>query len=97
VFPQNHPIHAQLARIQAGEKVSLAAADSSIKICDKEGFCVGRLSQNASNRWKDKLDRISEVRVLAMMERDRMDPQEGFRDRIKAEKWEVMVLGIIFA
>lgn len=97
VFPQNHPIHAHLARIQAGEKAFLAAADSSIKICDKEGFCVGQLSQGASSRWKDKLDRISEVRVVAMMERDRMDPQEGFRDRIKAEKWEVMVLEIIFA
>ena len=66
MFPQNHAIHAHLARIQAGEKVSLAAEDASIKICDKEGFCVGRLSQSASSRWKDKLDRISDVRVVVV-------------------------------
>jgi hypothetical protein len=42
------------------------------------------------------LDRISEVRVVAMMERDRMDPQEDFRDRIRAEKWEAPVLEIVF-
>ena len=96
-FPQNHAVHAHLARIQAGEKVFLAAEDAAIKVCDQEGLCVGRLSQSASNRWKDQLDRISEVRVVAMMERDRMDPQESFRERIKAEKWEVPVLEIVFA
>jgi ATP-dependent DNA helicase RecQ len=95
-FPQNHAIHAHLARIQAGKKAFLAAEDASIKICDQDGFCVGRLSQSASSRWKDKLDRISEVRVVAMMERDRMDPQEGFRDRIRAEKWEAPVLEMVF-
>jgi hypothetical protein len=57
---------------------------------------VGRLSQIAANRWKDQLDRISEVRVVAMMERDRMDPQEDFRERIKAEKWEAPVLEMVF-
>jgi hypothetical protein len=58
---------------------------------------VGRLSQSASSRWKDQLDRIREVRVVAMIERDRMDPQEDFRDRIRAEKWEAPVLEIVFA
>jgi ATP-dependent DNA helicase RecQ len=95
-FPQNQAIHAHLARIQAGEKVFLAAEDAAIKICDQEGFCVGRLSQSASNRWKDKLDIISEVRVVAMIGRDRLDPQGGFRDRIRAEKWEAPVLEIVF-
>jgi hypothetical protein len=96
-FPKSHAIHAHLARIQAGEKAFLAAEDVSVKICDQDGFCVGRLSQSASNRWKDKLDRISEVRVVAMIERDRMDPQEDFRDRIKAEKWEAPVLEMVFS
>jgi len=41
--------------------------------------------------------RISEVRVVAMVEHDRMNPQEGFRDRSKLEKWEAPVLEIVFA
>jgi hypothetical protein len=31
-----------------------------------------------------------------MIERDPMDPQEDFRDRIRAEKWEAPVLEIVF-
>ena len=95
-FPQNHPIHGHLSLIQAGDKVFLAAEDAAIEIRDREGFCVGRLSQSASKIWKDKLDRISEVRVVAVIERDRLDPQEEYRSRIKAEKWEVPVLEIVF-
>lgn len=63
----------------------------------KAEYRVGRLSQSASSRWKDKLDRISEVLVVAMVERDRMDPQQDFRDRIRAEKWEAPLLEIVFA
>ena len=95
-FPQGHSVHAHLSQIQAGEKIFLATENPAIKICDKEGFCVGKLSNSASSRWKERLGQISEVRVIAMVERDRMDPQEGFRDRIKAEKWEVPVLEVVY-
>jgi hypothetical protein len=96
-FPQSDTIHAHLSRIQAEDKVFLSAHHSVIKICDKEGFCVGRLSQSASATLQNKLGMVSEVRVVAMIERDRMDPQEDFRDRIKAEKWEAPVLEVVFA
>jgi ATP-dependent DNA helicase RecQ len=95
-FPRNHPIHAHLVRIRAGDRVLLAAEQAAIEIRDREGFCVGRLSQSASSQWRDRLDRISDVRVVAMLERDRLDPQPDFSNRIKAEKWEVPVLEVVF-
>ena len=95
-FPQGHSIHAHLSKIQAGDKVFLTAGSPAIKICDKDGFCVGRLSNSASDSWKEKLHLVSEVRVVAMVERDRMDPQEDFRERIKAEKWDVPVLEVVY-
>ncbi len=96
-FHQRDPIHVHLSRIQAGDKVFLTADNPAINICDKEGFCVGRLSQGASAKWEDKLELVSEVRVVAMVKRDSLDSQEGFRDRVKAEKWEVPVLEVVFA
>ena len=57
----------------------------------------GQVSKSASDKWKEKLHRVSEVRVVAMVERDRMDQQETFKGRIKAEKWEVPVLEVVFA
>jgi ATP-dependent DNA helicase RecQ len=96
-FHQRDPIHEHLSHIQAGDRVFLTADNPAIKICDKEDFCVGRLSQDASAKWRKKLESVSEVRVVAMVERDFMDSQEDFRDRVKADKWEVPVLEVVFA
>jgi ATP-dependent DNA helicase RecQ len=96
-FPQGHAIHAHLSQLQAEDKVFLAADSPAITICDKEGFCVGRLSKSASDKWKEKLHLMSEVRVVAMVERDRMDQQKTYKGRIKVEKWEVPVLEVVFA
>ena len=95
-FPQGHSIHTHLSKIQAGDKVFMTAGSPAVKVCDKDGFCVGRLSNSASDRWKEKLHLVSDVRVVAMVERDRMDPQEDFRERIKAEKWDVPVLEVVY-
>ena len=95
-FHQRDPIHVHLSRIQAGDKVFLTADNPGINICDKEGVCVGRLSHGASAKWEDKLELVSEVRVVAMIKRDSLDSQEGFRDRVKADKWEVPVLEVVF-
>ena len=97
MFPQGHSIHEHLSQIQAGDRVSLTIDNPAIKICNKEGDCVGKLSQGASAKWKEKLELVSEVRVVAMVERDSMDKQENYRGRIKAEKWEVPVLEVVFA
>ena len=95
-FHQRDPIHVHLSRIQAGDKVFLTADNPGINICDKEGVCVGRLSHGASAKWEDKLEMVSEVRVVVMIKRDSLDSQEGFRDRVTADKWEVPVLEVVF-
>jgi ATP-dependent DNA helicase RecQ len=94
-FGKGNPIHGHLDHIQAGDKVFLTADNPAIKICNQEGDCVGRLSMSASDKWKEKLDSVSEVRVVAMVKRDCRDSQEGFR--VNAEKWEVPVLEVVFA
>ena len=97
MFPRTHPIHQHLSQIQAGDKIFLAAKNPAVKICNKVGFCVGSLSQSASAKWGKKLGRVSEVRVVAMVERDSMDVQETYKGRIKAVKWEVPVLEVVYA
>jgi ATP-dependent DNA helicase RecQ len=96
-FPQGHSIHAHLSQIQAGDRVFLSAGNPGILICNNEGICVGRLSQNASGKWKEKLHRVCEVRVVAMIGRDNMDVQETYRNLIQAEKWEVPLLELVFS
>jgi ATP-dependent DNA helicase RecQ len=95
-FPQDHAVHTHLSRLVAGDKVFLTAAKAAIEIRDREGFGIGRLSNSSAIKWSARVDRIREVRVLAMIERDRLDPQEAFRGLIKAEKWEVPVLEVVW-
>jgi ATP-dependent DNA helicase RecQ len=59
--------------------------------------CLGKLSQSASAKWRDKLDRVSEVRVVALVERRKTDEQDAYRSRIQAERWEVPVIEVVTA
>ncbi|MFH2064535.1 MAG: RecQ family ATP-dependent DNA helicase [Pseudomonadota bacterium] len=95
-FPQPHPIHIHLAELQAGQCVSFRQNNSKLDICDSRGNCVARLSGEGTQKWRDKLNRITEVRVLAMLQRDRNDPEEGFQERIRSDQWELPVLEVVY-
>ena len=93
-FP-SHPIHENLAGMHPGHSVAFCPKDSKIEIHDQGGRCLACLSKEGANQWKDRLDRIVDVRVLAMLRRTRKDPEEGFQDRIHADAWELPVLEVI--
>ena len=43
----------------------------------------------------NRLDQILEVRVLAMLQRNRDDPDEDFQKRINADNWELPILEVV--
>jgi ATP-dependent DNA helicase RecQ len=95
-FPPTHPIHIHLAELQAGQCVSFRQNNSGLDICDSRENCVARLSGEGARKWREKLNRITEVRVLAMLQRDRNDPEEGFQERIRSDQWELPVLEVVY-
>lgn len=96
-FPPADSIHRHLAQTQAGDRVFLSGGDPVVEIRSPEGVCLGKLSQSASAKWRDKLDRVSEVRVVALVERRKTDEQDAYRSRIQAERWEVPVIEVVTA
>jgi len=54
------------------------------------------LSVSGSSRWRDKIERVREVRVLAIMRRYRKDEQPEYRDRIRCEQWELPVVEFVY-
>ena len=94
-FPQTHPIHSHLAELRTGQCVSFCQNNSKIEIHDSGGKCLDRLSSEGTNKWRERLDDILEVRVVAMLRRNRDDPDENFRKKIKADNWELPVLEVI--
>ena len=94
-FPQSDPIHTRLAALTAGQCVCFCRNGSKIEIRDDSGRCVSRLSSEGVDRWRNRLDQIIEVRVLAMLRRSPDDPDERFQEMIRADSWELPVLEVV--
>jgi ATP-dependent DNA helicase RecQ len=95
-FHEGHRVHNQLSCLEAGEKVVFYRNNSGIEIHDADGCCVGKLSKEGANKWSQRLDQISELRVIALLKRDRDDSAEGFQNRIKVNQWELPVLEAVY-
>jgi ATP-dependent DNA helicase RecQ len=95
-FCQSDPIHHHLSMLQAGQSVSLRDNSTKLGIYDCEGRCVAQLSNDASNKRKNRLNKILDVRVVAMLKRDRDDPEENFQKSIKANEWELPILEVVY-
>ncbi len=95
-FPPDHPVHKHLAELQTGQCVSFCQNNSRVDILDFKGNCVARMSNQGAKKWREKLNRIMEVRVLALLHRDRNDPKENFQERIRTDQWELPVLEVVY-
>jgi ATP-dependent DNA helicase RecQ len=95
-FPQTHPIHGHLAELRTGQCVSFCQSNSKIEIHDCGGKCLARLSIEGADKWRERLDHIWEVRVVAMLRRNRDDPDERFQKKIRADNWEFPVLEVVY-
>jgi len=68
-----------------------------LEIINSSGKCLGRLSKEGADKWRGQLDHIQEVRVLAMLRRNRDDPDEGFQKRIRSDNWELPLLEVVYS
>ena len=90
-------IHNLLACLEAGQSVVFHPNDKAIEIHNNDGCCVAKLSKEGVNKWSDRLDQICELRVIALLRRDRDDPKDAFQDRIKVDQWELPVLEAVYS
>lgn len=95
-FPPSHPIHEHLRALDTGQRVFLFKNDSKLEVRDSQGFPLARLSNQGVEKWTPMLDRILEIRVIAMLQRTGQDPEEGFQSRIRTEQWELPVLEVVY-
>jgi len=95
--PDGHPIHRHLAALETGNTVSFSHKNGKIVVLDGSGRCIARLSKEGTDKWSGKSDQVSELRVVAMIQRTQDDPDMGFHNRIKAGRWELPVLEAVFS
>jgi len=96
-FHKSKNIHNLLACLEAGQCVVFNSNDKSIEIHNCDGCCVAKLSKEGAAKWSQRLNQIQELRVVALLRRDRDDPNEDFISRIKADHWELPVLEAVYS
>jgi ATP-dependent DNA helicase RecQ len=94
-YAKSNPIHHHLRGLQTGHSVVFCPNHSKLEIHDTEGKYIACLSNEGANNWKERIDRIIDIRVLAILQRTRDDPDEGFQQWIKVDEWELPVLEVI--
>lgn len=94
--PARHPIHTALSDLQPGSQLRLRVRERGLDLMDSRGRPVARLSQAACQRWQDRVQQIEEIRVLALLRRERADEQPPFRDRCRCERWEVPLVELVY-
>ena len=96
-FHRNNRIHNHLACLEAGQSVAFHQNDESIGIHNCDGCCVAKLSKEGATKWSGRLGQIQELRVVALLRRDRDDPNEDFINRIKSDQWELPILEAVYS
>lgn len=93
--PAGAPIHRALAAAQPGDALRLVADGEHLYLLDAAGDCLARLSQAGTGRWRERLDRVLRVTLLALVVRRREDEDAAYRDRSKRESWLVPVAEVM--
>ncbi len=96
-FHKGQRIHNLLSCLEAGHNVVFHPNNQAIEIHNNDGCCVAKLSKEGANKWSNRLDRICELRVIALLRRDRDDPENNFQDRIKVDHWELPILEAVYS
>ncbi len=91
--PEQHPVHQALAALSAGDELQVMEKGEHLFLADKQGITVARLSQTTCNQWRNRLDLIASVRVVAMVRRYKTDIRDKeFQQSCHGESWEVPVV-----
>ena len=92
---EKHPIHASLRHMKVDDAVRLQPdSRGRVRVMDRRGVQVTRLSAAAADRWRPRLPEVDEVRVLGMVSRRKDDGAPEYRRRLKVPAWEVPILEV---
>ncbi|MFW6333394.1 MAG: hypothetical protein ACOC23_08855, partial [Thermodesulfobacteriota bacterium] len=75
--------------------LSLREEGGKIVLAPESGVAVARLSQRAEAVWRNRLDDIEKITVIAMIRRRSEDTAPEYRGRLRCDWWEAPVVEIV--
>ena len=89
------PIHAQLSHLETGGQLSAELANDKMLLL-KGNQPVAALSKQACNTWRDKINQIERLNIVAIVSRTKEDSREAYRARYKVQEWEIPLVEILY-
>jgi ATP-dependent DNA helicase RecQ len=92
-YRQDHPVHREIAGLSPGDPIRLEEHDGKWELRAPSGHVVGRMAGAFSPA---KGMAFSSGEVAAILTRRREDESEEFQDRVRCERWELVVPELVF-
>jgi ATP-dependent DNA helicase RecQ len=93
-----HPIHESLRKLQTGDTLQIKKRKNELYLLNHNDVALIRLAHSADKHWQPRLHTIREVRVLAMVRRQRSDIQDSnFAARCRVDAWELPVVELKYS
>ncbi len=89
------PIHAQLSDLNTSDQLTAELANDKMLLL-KDDQPVVALSKHACNKWRDKINQIERLQIVAMVSRTKEDSREAYRARYKVQGWEIPLVEILY-
>jgi ATP-dependent DNA helicase RecQ len=89
-----HSVHRAISDLTADESLQLRREGGRLELLDEKGHVVGRLAHGFTPRAGM---RCVAARVRAIVVREREDSEPEYHDRVRCERWEVVVPELVFA
>ena len=93
-LPPGHGAHAALDALEVGQTVHLRALDGGVHVVGPGGRTLVRLSRSAVETWVPRLPRVLDVRVHSVVRRLADDSRDGFRTRLRMDRWLVPIVEV---
>lgn len=95
--PAQHPVHAAIAELEPGSTLRRGQVGAGPEeLTDVHGVPVVRFSKRGWDIWGPRMERVREIRVVAVLTRTSdMDSEVERRDAYRAAEWEVPVLEMV--
>ncbi len=92
--PAGAPIHAALRDAPTGARLAIVPRGNRLLVTH-QGHPIAALSRASHHRWSGRLEKVREVRLLAMVRRKSSDGDEGYRARYRVDEWEVPMVEVV--
>lgn len=93
--PKDHEIHRSLADLHPGSQLTASiTATGQVEFSAPSGIAVARLASSARASWSNRIEKISQANVVALVKRSIGDVATEYSENYLCDEWEVPVIEI---